>query len=654
MRVGECPSCRAPVEFRPGAGKVKVCDYCHTVVLRGEANLETLGKLAELTDTQSPLKVGLSGAYDGRAFTVAGRLQKTQGTAVWDEWYLTFDDQRVAWLSESEGEWNLMFPLTGVPLPLAAELKPLASFELKGQKFVVEEVGEARTLAAEGQLPDFNREHVFCDATAAKGGFCSLDYGDGGAGEAFLGTRVGLPQLGFDKADLAPTPKKDALKQARCTNCNGPLALKAPDATKRVACPYCGALLEVAQGELAFLQLLEKPPYEPVLPLGTEGTLATTGKTTWTVLAFLIRSTLVESTRYPWEEYLLWNQKAGFRWLMNANGHWTLLTPIAAGDVELVMRNPTFNGRAARWNGKHFRAYQSVYATTDYVAGECYWQVAAGEQAEASEYVEPPESINLDEVPGEVTFTHGVMIDPAEVKDGFKLKAPMPTPQGIAPAQVNPHKRALPSQFGWAALWTVLFIALLVIFSMRGDTHQFTRTVFTVPPDVKSGSPESQQFSEPFAVTAKVPLEVTLEADYLANDWLAVQLDLVNEDTGEVIQVSPETEYYSGVTDGESWSEGSRSATKQTSEVEPGRYTLRATPMFQAPLPIPRTYLVKVAADSGVGLFCPFLVFVLLIAGPLITALRSSSFETRKWNDAVFQMAPNVSTFPYAKQEDDE
>lgn len=647
MRVGECPSCRAPVEFRPGAGKVKVCDYCHTVVLRGEANLESLGKLAELTDTQSPLKVGLSGQFEGRSFTVAGRIQKTQGSAVWDEWYLTFDDERVAWLSESEGEWNLMFPLTGVPLPLATDLKPLASFELKGQRFVVEEVGEARTLSAEGQLPDFNRQHVYCDATAPKGAFCSLDYGDGGTGEAFLGMRVGLPQLGFDKADLVPTPKKEALKQARCTNCNGPLELKAPDATKRVACPYCGALLEVAHGQLSFLQLLEKPPYAPVLPLGAVGTLATTGQTQWTVLAFLIRSTMVEGTRYPWEEYLLWNQKVGFRWLMNSNGHWTLLTPIAAGDVSLAVR-------AATWNGKRFRAYQTVFATTDYVAGECYWQVSAGEQAKASEYVEPPQSINIDEVEGEVTFTHGVLIAGDEVKQGFKITTPMPVPQGIAPAQVNPHRAKLSSQFTWAGIWSAIFIALLVVFSMRGDTHQFSRTVFTVPPDVKSGTPESQQFSEPFTITNKVPLEVTLEANYLANDWLAVQLDLVNEDTGEVIQVSPETEYYSGVDDGESWSEGSRSASKQTAEVDPGKYTLRATPMFEVPMQMPREYTVTVAADSGVGLCCPFFVFVLLLAGPLITAMRSSSFETRRWNDAVFQMAPNVSTFPYAKQEDDD
>jgi hypothetical protein len=133
-----------------------------------------------------------------------------------------------------------------------------------------------------------------------------------------------------------------------------------------------------------------------------------------------------------------------------------------------------------------------------------------------------------------------------------------------------------------------------------------------------------------------------------------VQLDLVNEETGEVIQVSPEASYYSGVDDGERWSEGSRSATKQTAEVDPGRYVLRATPMFEAPSSFPREYLVTVQGDSGVGVCCPFFVFVLLFAGPLFTAWRSSSFETRRWNDAVFQMAPGVSTFPFAKQEDDE
>lgn len=644
MRVGDCPSCRAPVEFRPGAGKVKVCDYCHTVVLRGEANLESLGKVADLADTQSPLKVGIAGNYSGNAFTIVGRIQKGNGAGTWDEWCLSFDDGRTAWLSESEGEWNLMFPLEGIGVPPVDQLRPLGSFQLRDRTFVIEEVGNAQTLSAQGQLPEFNHEHVYCDATGAKGAFCSLDYADGGTGEAFVGARVGIPQLGFDKSDLEPTPKKDALKQARCTNCNGPLELKAPDAVKRVACPYCGALLDASHGQLAFLQLLEKPPYEPVLPLGTVGTLE---KTKWTVLAFLIRSTTVEGTRYPWEEYLLWNQQAGFRWLMNSNGHWTFLTPIAAGDVGLAFRKAT-------WSGKSFKAYQQVYAVTDYVAGECYWQVSVGELAKASEYVEPPESINCDETDQEVTFTHGKMLSDAEVKQAFALKANMPVAQGIAPAQVNPHKAKLGSGFTWAGIWSVVFIALLVGFSMLGDTRQFMRTAFTVPPDVRPGTPESQQFSEPFSIDKKVPLELEFEAPGLDNSWLAVQLDLVNEDTGEVVQVSPEASYYWGVDEGERWTEGSKSQSKQTAEVDPGRYVLRATPSFEQPSPMPREYTVTVKADSGVGVCCPFFVFLMLFAGPLITAMRSSSFETRRWNEAVFQSSPGVSTFPYAKQEDDE
>jgi hypothetical protein len=111
MRVGNGPSCRAPVEFRPGACQIKVCEYWHTVVLRGEFNLESLGKVADLVDTQSPLKLRLAGRYSGNAFTIVGRIRKSHGPGTWDEWCPSFDDGRTAWLSESEGEWNLMFQL---------------------------------------------------------------------------------------------------------------------------------------------------------------------------------------------------------------------------------------------------------------------------------------------------------------------------------------------------------------------------------------------------------------------------------------------------------------------------------------------------------------------------------------------------------------
>ena len=642
MAVGQCPSCGAPVEFRPGAGKVKICDHCHTVVLRGEAKLENLGRVADLVDTESPLKVGLAGRSSGEGFTVVGRIQKANAAGTWDEWCLAFDDGRTAWLSESEGEWNLMFPLENLALPRPNDLRPLFTFPVRDKTFVVEEVDRATTLSAQGQLPDFNRELLYADCTGPRGVFCSLDYGGDGVGEAYVGSRVTLEQLGFDRGALEPRPRHDALSAARCTNCNGMLDLKAPDVTKRVACPFCGALLDVANGKLSFLKLLEKPPFEPGVPLGAVGTLE---GTEWTVLAFLIRSCTVEGRRYPWEEYLLWNRQKGFTWLMRSVNHWTLLTPVAAGEVQLLVRGATFQG-------KTYRAYQSVFATTEYVAGECYWTVSLGEQAKASEWVLPPYSINADETQKEVTFTYGKMLEPEVVQAGFKLKNKLPPGMGIASAQPNPFRDKASSARKWFAIWSAMLLALVIVFAGIGNTDTYYSGGFSVPPGVSSGTPEAQRFSEPFDVKDNVPLEVTVSVPGLENTWMGVSLDLVNTTTGEVVAVYAESEHYSGVEDGESWSEGDRDKSVQTSEVDKGSYVLRATPQFDANHP--NDYSVVVKADDGPGVCFPFFLFLLLLTGPIYYQVRASSFETQRWADSVFQSSTGQETFPNRKEDDDD
>lgn len=651
MKVGDCPSCRAPVEFRPGAGAVKVCDFCQTVVAREGAHLESLGKVAELVDTESPLKVGLSGRYSGSPFTVVGRLQKSNGGGTWDEWYLRFEDEREAWLAESEGEWKLLFPMVNVAPPKVSALQVLGSFTLREKTFVVEERNSAVTVSAEGELPTYNARHDYVDATGPKGVFCTLDEAEGTV-EAFVGSFVTLKALGFDPSELSPTPKRAALRQARCTQCNGMLELKAPDAAKRVACPYCGALLSVQGGELAFLQLLEKPPHAPQIPLGATGqlhdpTVATpTGSApTWTCLAFLVRSCNVEGTRYAWDEYLLWNQVEGFRWLMESNGHWTWLKPIAAGEVEL-------NFREAVYGGEKYRQYQSVYATTEHVMGECYWEVTAGEQAQASEFIAPPKSVNVDLTSVEATLTLGTLVDKALVEQAFKLKRPLGPATGIAPAQPNVFAKKSSEAWGWTGVWAMVLLVFVIAFSMKGTTATYYQGTFSVDPGAAPGSPESQRFSEPFEVKASVPLEVSVSAPGLTNNWMGISVDLVNEKTNEVISVYAEPSYYSGTDDGERWSEGSSEQSKSVDVVEAGTYVLRTTPSYE---PTRATdYSVTVKADDGPGLCCPLFIFLMLLAAPLYYSLRANGFETQKWNDAVFQTAPGVSTFPYAKADDDD
>ena len=222
----------------------------------------------------------------------------------------------------------------------------------------------------------------------------------------------------------------------------------------------------------------------------------------WTCLAFLVRSCTVEGTRYPWDEYLLWNQVEGFRWLMHSNGHWTWLTP---------HRPParcSSRFRLAKFGGQGFRGYQTVYATTEYVAGECYWQVRAGEMAQASEFVAPPKSINVDLTDTEATITLGVMVEAALLEKTFGLKTKLNPAVGIAPAQVNPFSRKASEAWTWTALWGGVLLALIMAFSMLGTTETYLPGRFSVPPGAAPGSPEAQRFSEPFEVKKSVPLEV--------------------------------------------------------------------------------------------------------------------------------------------------
>ena len=91
-----------------------------------------------------------------------------------------------------------------------------------------------------------------------------------------------------------------------------------------------------------------------------------------TVIGFMTRSDEFEGTRYFWQEYLLYNPAVGFRWLVESDGHWSYVTNVPPGEV-------TEAGSTARHGGRGFKMYQDAVARVEYVEGEFYWKVEAGE-----------------------------------------------------------------------------------------------------------------------------------------------------------------------------------------------------------------------------------------------------------------------------------
>jgi DNA-directed RNA polymerase subunit RPC12/RpoP len=479
MKLYACPSCGADVPFEVGGGAFAVCSHCQTLLFRGEKNLEKWGKVAELMDTEPLMALGMQGCFEGRPFRVIGRIQKTQGNAFWDEWHLSFEGTQSAWLSFSEGQWQLMFPQGELEnFPEHSQLPPLTRFEWNKQSFVVEERDTAQTHAAAGQLPSFASTHAYVDATAAGGVFASIDFG-GEKPELFLGKTVSFEALGVDLGPLPPRPRSHALAQARCPTCNGPLDLKAPDATRRVGCPYCNSLIDVSSGHLTFLSKLGPPPLRPAIPLGRKGRLQ---GIEWTCLALLVRSCTLEGIRYPWAEYLLWEPSEGFAWLVESNGHWSFLRPFSAADAlsnvaaPQILESSLLRTQRLFFSGQHFKPFQSVPAVTEHVLGECYWEVTQGDRAFTADWICPPSGISLDKTEKEASFSLGEYVSHKQVQEAFGIEYHLPSPRGVAPTQPR-YQSSTPR---WSLIYGALALLICLAFGILSPKKEIAEFSFAL------------------------------------------------------------------------------------------------------------------------------------------------------------------------------
>jgi hypothetical protein len=182
MKEFTCPSCGAPVPFRSAASILAVCAYCSSTLVRHDANLENVGKMAELQEDSSPLQLGAEGRYRGVPFTIVGRIQLRYPQGLWNEWHLLFEDQRSGWLGEAGGVYAVSF-LTPVKdrIPGFKDLHPGDVLVLQGQTFEVACLEEAFCIAGRGELsfqvgPGYAAPAV--ELAGPGNSFAALDYSE--------------------------------------------------------------------------------------------------------------------------------------------------------------------------------------------------------------------------------------------------------------------------------------------------------------------------------------------------------------------------------------------------------------------------------------------------------------------------------------------
>jgi hypothetical protein len=642
--------------FKIGSSVVAICDFCHSVIARGDRKLEDLGKVADLVETGSPLDVGLRGQFQGISFELTGRAQLGhEAGGLWDEWYAAFADGRWGWLAEAQGRFYLTFQQQ---LSDQALIPPLQYLEL-GQPvaalrssipFVVAEKGVARMLGARGEIPYRlvpGETYEYADLSGPRGEFATIDYSEERP-LLFLGREVSLAELGLA---TAAAPEREARRvdalHLSCPQCGGPLALRAPDQTERVTCPNCGSLLDVNQGKLEFLKALRLGKVQPIIPLGATGEI---GGGRFTVIGFMQRGVEFSGVKYYWEEYLLYDPKIGFRWLVRSDDNWNFVEPVSPGAV-------TGEGRTVEYDGKKFKLYQDAMVWVEYVTGEFYWKVNVNEKARAADYIHPPYMLSKEvssfspaeatgaqmaeagagtskkgrkqrKAPaqsGEINWSLGTYMRRKDVEKIFGVEG-LPSTSKIAPNQPFLLKRVY-KYWGLLLLATIL-LGMLVIVS--GARQQVFAQTYNLDP-VKTAEETQVRFSEPFDLKGRRNIKVIVTAP-VENSWLYMEGDLIDETTGLVQAFSTPVEYYRGVDGGESWSEGGQTNSVHLSALPAGKYTLRVEAQWEKwQQPISMT----VRIEQGVPRILHIILALILISIiPIFVLFYHWSFEKRRWEDS--------------------
>jgi hypothetical protein len=193
--------------------------------------------------------------------------------------------------------------------------------------------------------------------------------------------------------------------------------------SKSITCRSCNSLIDLSQGTGAALRhAIQDEPVAPLIALGSTGLLQGTA---WLVVGFQHRMGTEhgDDESFGWSEYLLYNPKRGFVFLVDAEDGWSLVKPVTGA--------PTYRpgSTSASYLGSEYALRSSYTAQTDYVAGEFYWRVVRGQTSQNSDFVKGPTVLSREQTGGagmgaggEVTWSSGSKLTGDTVAKAFKLE----------------------------------------------------------------------------------------------------------------------------------------------------------------------------------------------------------------------------------------
>jgi hypothetical protein len=435
MQKVSCPSCGAEVSFRSAASVMAVCEYCHSTLLKDAESVKDIGKMSDLLEDYSPIQINTSGVFQGRPFGVVGRIQLRYEAGLWNEWYVLFADSTDGWLSDASGQYVFTLPEPDAPqAPPFEQLSAGYLYPWKAEPFVAADVRTAQCIAGQGELPFRVGQGWQAKVADFRSGnrFLTLDYSDVGLGsdrpQVFLGRSVSLEdlrcQLLRSDDDIAGASGRFKGKTTAldCPSCGSAIKYQAGMAM-HIVCPSCHAEVDCSADKALVLQKHEEiARVATTLSLGDTGTIDTIQ---YSVIGLMKCRDPDPEEPSEWIEYLLFNAREGFLWLVESSEGWDR--------VEVLNEWPkSLSSDTLSFREQQYKKLYEYDAIVLYAAGAFNWRISIGDKTHLADYAKGDQKLSAETTAQEITWSASKKVSAQQVASWF----------GKAPAAVQSQSGA--------------------------------------------------------------------------------------------------------------------------------------------------------------------------------------------------------------------